>query len=221
MQLSHWEPLMLRLLLAAGLGGAVGLEREIRRKPAGLRTAMFICVGSALFTELSYEVAQRFNDPTGTRIVSNLIPGIGFLGAGAILRERGSVTGLTTAASIFMLAAVGMAAGAGVVDIAVLTTILMLVILIPLGWLEDRLSLKQRLLTFRLTTPDAKEAMARLQDVMEELNLSMEHFQAFPAGEHSILEFEASVNHAQQVRLTSVLTSFGWKCQISPTPPHE
>jgi putative Mg2+ transporter-C (MgtC) family protein len=166
-------------------------------------------------------VAQHFNDTTPTRIVSNLIPGIGFLGAGAIMRDRGSVTGLTTAASIFMLAAVGMAAGAGVTDIAVFTTILMLVILVPLGWLEDRLSLKQRLLTFRLTTPDAKVAMERLQDVMEELNLSMDHFQAFPLGDHSILEFQASVNHAQQVRLVSVLGGFGWKCQISPTPPHE
>ena len=77
-----------RLLLAAALGGIVGLEREIRRKPAGLRTSMFICMGSALFTLLSKEFAERFGDPSHTRIVSNLIPGIGFIGAGAIIRER-------------------------------------------------------------------------------------------------------------------------------------
>jgi putative Mg2+ transporter-C (MgtC) family protein len=213
--------ILLRLLLAAGLGGVVGLERELRRKPAGLRTSMFICLGSALFTFLSGEIARRFGDPSGTRIVSNLIPGIGFLGAGAILRERGSVTGLTTAATIFVLAGVGMAVGAGVITIAVVTTAVTLFVLIPLGWLEDRLSLKQRLLTFRLTTPDVQEAMSRLQPVLEEMKILMQHFQALPVNGSSVLEFEAEVSHAQQMRLTSRLMGFGWKYEVFPARPHE
>src|SRR5712692_1992735 len=112
----HLDPgqitILVKLLLAAGLGGAVGLEREFHRKPAGLRTSMFICLGSALFTILSDEIGRRFGGDHA-RVASQLIPGIGFIGAGAILRERGSVVGLTTAATIFVLAAVGMAVGTG------------------------------------------------------------------------------------------------------------
>jgi putative Mg2+ transporter-C (MgtC) family protein len=213
--------ILLRLLLAAGLGGVVGLEREIRHKPAGLRTSMFICLGSALFTFLSGEVARRFGDPSGTRIVSNLIPGIGFLGAGAILRERGSVVGLTTAATIFVLAGVGMAVGAGVITIAVITTAVMLFVLIPLGWLEDRLSLKQRLLSFRLTTPNVQDAMSHVYAVMGELKIPLQHFQSLPVGNDSVLQFEAEVSHSQQARLMDRLMSFGWKCEVFPAHPHE
>src|SRR5215468_9553721 len=99
-----------RLMLAAVLGGIIGLERELKRRPAGLRTNMFICFGAAMFTILSMELAQG-NE--ATRIASQIIPGIGFIGAGSILREKGGVTGLTTAATIFVVAAIGMAIGGG------------------------------------------------------------------------------------------------------------
>ena len=82
-----------RLLLAALLGGAVGLERELRHKPAGLRTMMLICIGAALFTIISYEMAADVQGDH-TRIAAQIIPGIGFIGAGVVLRERGSVTGI-------------------------------------------------------------------------------------------------------------------------------
>jgi putative Mg2+ transporter-C (MgtC) family protein len=143
---------IIKLLLAAGLGGAVGLERELGRRPAGLRTNMFICVGSTLFTLLSFELARRFGDTSSTRIASNLIPGIGFLGAGAIIRERGSVVGLTTAATIFVIASVGMAVGAGMYMTAVFTTGLVLLALTILRLVEDRLGLKAGLVTFRMFT---------------------------------------------------------------------
>ena len=87
-----------RLGLAAALGGIIGLERELRHKAAGLRTNMLICFGSAVFTVLSAQMADRFGGDN-VRIASQIIPGIGFIGAGAILRERGSVTGVTTAAT--------------------------------------------------------------------------------------------------------------------------
>ena len=87
--------IMLRLVTAAFLGGAIGLEREMKRKPAGLRTNMFICFGSAMFTILSQELASQWAGDH-TRIAAQIIPGIGFIGAGAILHERGSVVGLTT-----------------------------------------------------------------------------------------------------------------------------
>ncbi len=134
--------ILVRLAVAALCGAVVGLERDLHRRPAGLRTSLFVCMGSALFTILSGEVARVFGDPTGTRIVSNLIPGIGFLGAGAIIRERGGITGLTTAATIFVLAGIGMAIGAGLYAIAVFSVLVVLFALVVLGWVERRLEIK-------------------------------------------------------------------------------
>src|SRR5258708_6075137 len=94
-----------RLLVAAILGGIIGLERQLRHKPAGLRTNMFICFGAAMFTILSKQLAGTESD--SARIAAQIIPGIGFIGAGSILHARASVTGLTTAATIFVVASVG------------------------------------------------------------------------------------------------------------------
>ena len=101
------ETIIYRLLWAALLGAAIGMERLIRRRPAGIRTGVCVSVGAALFTILSVEIARTTGDSGTTRIASNIVQGIGFLGAGVILRERGSVTGLTTAATIFVVAASG------------------------------------------------------------------------------------------------------------------
>src|SRR5258706_6053872 len=100
-----------RLVLAAILGGIIGLERELRHRPAGLRTNIFICFGAAMFTILSSRLAGMPSD--AARIAAQIIPGIGFIGAGSILHTRGLTTGLTTAATLFVVASVGMAAGGG------------------------------------------------------------------------------------------------------------
>ena len=101
----------LRLLLAAALGGAIGLEREYRHKPAGLRTNMLIALGSALFSVMSIDLGAAAGSPD--RIAAQVVTGIGFLGAGAILRSGENVHGLTTATTIWVNAAIGMAAGLG------------------------------------------------------------------------------------------------------------
>ena len=107
---------LLRLALAAALGGAIGLEREFRHKPAGLRTNMLIALGSALFSILSVELGAGAGSPD--RIAAQVVTGIGFLGAGAILRSGENVHGLTTAATIWVNAAIGMAAGLGSYTVA-------------------------------------------------------------------------------------------------------
>src|SRR3954465_4749016 len=132
---------LLRLVLAAILGGIIGLERESKHKAAGLRTNMFICFGSAMFTILSERLAGDFGGDH-TRIAAQIIPGIGFIGAGSILHSRGSVTGLTTAAPLFMVASTGMAAGGGLYVVAIFATILVGVALNLLGWFETRFNLK-------------------------------------------------------------------------------
>src|SRR5262249_46826822 len=101
--------LLLQLLLAALLGGIVGVERELKGKPAGLRTNVLICVGATLFTVLSLHVAEGRGDPG--RVAAQIIPGVGFIGAGTILHMRGAVTGLTSAATIWVVSAIGVALG--------------------------------------------------------------------------------------------------------------
>src|SRR5712692_6024964 len=115
-----------RLLLAAGLGAAIGLEREYHQKPAGLRTNILIAIGSALFTTLSLSIG---GSATPDRIGAQIVTGIGFLGGGAILRSGNSVHGMTTAATIWVNAAIGMAVGTGQYALATAVTVITLVVL--------------------------------------------------------------------------------------------
>ena len=126
--------LMWRLLLAAGLGAAIGVEREYRQKPAGLRTNILIALGSALFTTVSIELAP--SGGTLDRIPAQIVTGIGFLGAGAILRSGGSIHGMTTAATIWVNAGIGIAAGAGLFAMATAATVITLVVLAVLPPIE-------------------------------------------------------------------------------------
>ena len=132
--------LTLRLLLAAGLGAAIGIERELHRKPAGLRTNILIAVGAALFTTLSVHLAGVGGTPD--RIAAQIVTGVGFLGAGAILHSGGSIHGMTTAATIWINAAVGMAVGAGQYTMAAVATGITVVVLAALApfeaWFERR-----------------------------------------------------------------------------------
>jgi putative Mg2+ transporter-C (MgtC) family protein len=122
-------------LLAALLGGLLGFERELRQKSAGLRTHMLIAIGSALFTLMSYELADAAGGDPG-RIAAQIVTGIGFLGAGAIIRRDGDIHGLTTAATIWVNAAVGVAAGGGEYHLAFMATGVTLVALLLLHPIE-------------------------------------------------------------------------------------
>jgi putative Mg2+ transporter-C (MgtC) family protein len=129
--------LTLRLLLAAGLGGALGVEREIRQKPAGLRTNILIGLGAAMFTMVSIELAGPGGAPE--RLAGQIVVGIGFLGAGAIIRSGRSVHGMTTAATIWVNAAIGMAAGGGHFAMAAIAAAITLVVLALLEPIEHAL----------------------------------------------------------------------------------
>jgi len=124
--------LLLQLVLATILGGAIGLERELKGKPAGLRTNILICIGAATFTHLS--VILGHGDPG--RIAAQVLTGVGFIGAGTILHTRGSVTGLTSAATIWVVSAMGMALGMGLYYEAVGTTALVMAVLLGLSRVE-------------------------------------------------------------------------------------
>jgi putative Mg2+ transporter-C (MgtC) family protein len=140
-----WAEVLLRLFVAAALGAAIGLERELRERQAGLRTHLVVSVGSALFTLVSAYGFTDFGvrvDPT--RIAAQIVTGIGFLGAGAIIRQGLSVRGLTTAATLWLVAAIGMAAGAGFWEGALVATLGAIITLGPLRVIAFRVLVRFR-----------------------------------------------------------------------------
>lgn len=212
--------IIVRLLLAAVLGAAVGLERDLRRKPAGLRTGMFICMGAALFTIVSTEIARATGDNSTTRIASNIVQGIGFLGAGAILRDRGNVAGLTTAASMWTLAAVGMAVAGGLFKVAIFVVGILLFALIVLGWAEDRLNLKARMMIFRISASDAKDVLPRTQQILQEFRVKPSHFQTSRVKDEVVVEFDAEVSHYQEQSILRELGKLDVRSEVMPVDAH-
>ncbi len=167
---------ILRLCLAAFLGGIIGLERELKHKPAGLRTNMFICFGSAMFTILSVELAGEFSGDH-TRIAAQIIPGIGFIGAGSILHARGSVTGLTTAATLFVVASIGMAVGGGLYLPAVFATLVIFLALEVLAWFETRFHLKPQITAYEVVGASAESMIGAVNAVLDERRKVMQMVQ--------------------------------------------
>jgi putative Mg2+ transporter-C (MgtC) family protein len=159
-----------RLVLAAVLGGIVGMEREWSGKPAGFRTNLLICVGAALLTEMSISVA-RAADPFAIadpgRIAAQIVSGIGFLGAGTIIQSRAGVVGLTTAATLWVVAAIGMAVGAGAFVEAVGATALVVVALLVLGRLEPLVS-RHREVTLSVTMGRDPQTLEQVERVLGE-----------------------------------------------------
>jgi putative Mg2+ transporter-C (MgtC) family protein len=129
---------VLSIILAVVLGAAIGLEREVHKKAAGLRTNVLICLGAAVFTMISRQMGASHGGSL-TRIAAGIVTGVGFLGAGAIIRDRAGVLGLTTAATIWLVASIGMACGARLYLLAVISTFIAIVVLIGLGQLEKPL----------------------------------------------------------------------------------
>src|SRR6266487_1504889 len=164
----------LKLLLAALLGGVIGLERQMRDKPAGLRTNILICVGSTLFMSISTQVAQLLGgDPT--RIAAQIISGIGFLGAGAVLHSHGFVLGLTKAATIWVVAGVGMALGSGMYLVAVFATAMSLVTLYFLSFIEDRIQ-GRKAYSYTLIVTNLNKALASINTVLQDCSVTAVSF---------------------------------------------
>jgi putative Mg2+ transporter-C (MgtC) family protein len=196
------------LALAALLGGAVGLERELRAKPAGLRTNILICVGATLYTHLSIALAGGAGDPG--RVAAQIVTGVGFLGAGTILHSRGSITGLTSAATIWLVAAVGVAIGTGMLFEAAGATLLVLIVLRALGAIEPLI--RRRAVVSRLRVEvDAVPGRAEdVERIVREAGLEIEGIHAEPRGGRLVLELEArGPQHQQDQAKLSLLRASG------------
>jgi putative Mg2+ transporter-C (MgtC) family protein len=208
--------MIVRLLWAALLGAAIGVERSVRRRPAGLRTGICVAVGSAFFTILSVEIAHRTGDTSTTRIASNIVQGIGFLGAGVILRERGSITGLTTAATIFVVAALGMGAGAGLFRASGIACLLVLFALVFLVYVENWLNLKPRYMLFRISTANTVDLVSEVHRIFSDVGVTLDNFQVSMTGEKNLIQFDADVSHRKQERIFADLTRPGVTCEMLP-----
>lgn len=207
-----------RLTLAAILGGCIGLEREFKRKPAGLRTNMFICLGAALFTMLSRQIAGDFDH---ARIAAQIIPGIGFIGAGSIMRSRGSVQGLTTAATIFVVAAIGMATGAGLYLTALFTTLIVIFLLLILGSLEERFKTKSPAMTYEIIGNDAGALIAEVNSVLESMQQVMGDIRITRHNSHYRLQFAVNIAPGDRQDLIARLRALTGVSSVNSFPSPE
>jgi putative Mg2+ transporter-C (MgtC) family protein len=206
--------LVLRLLLAAFLGALIGVEREIHDHPAGIRTHLLVALGSGLFTVLSIVgFPSADGAPTDpSRVAAQIVTGIGFLGAGAILKYGPTVRGLTTAASLWAAAGIGMAAGTSRPVLAVATTVIVLVSLWPLRVLSQRLEFAaSRRLHARVQLSEASR-LAELFDWLAERHVDIVHFDSEREddGRHTLDLVLRLPPRMDRARLTAELGALEW-----------
>jgi putative Mg2+ transporter-C (MgtC) family protein len=168
---AHFRDILTKLLVSALLGTIVGAEREYRNKSAGLRTMMLICLGSSIFTIISIE---NSHETEVARIASNIVTGIGFIGAGAIMRDGLSISGLTTASTIWAVAALGMAVGFGDFQMALAGTALVMIVLILFNYLERIYNIFQRTMKLRLTFRVASNSIEEMEKEIKKLRIRSE-----------------------------------------------
>jgi len=195
-----------RLLLACALGALVGLEREFNRKAAGVRTNLLICMGSAFFTLLSAVMAGDSNPDKG-RVASNIVQGIGFLGAGLILHNRSRISGLTSAASIWVVASIGMACGAGLYAPATVAAIIVILALEVVGFLERRANLKIYPLVYEARGRDLTGMMESILKAMDVAGERLNGVETDAIGDIQRVSFSLTVTKRQHERLHGKLAA--------------
>ncbi len=186
-----------RILLSIIIGGLIGAEREFRDKTAGFRTIIFICVGSTLFTILS---AKLGGEAGAYRIAANIVSGIGFLGAGVILRAGGRVVGLTTASTIWLTAAIGMGIGSGQYYLVGAISVLILIILWLFPRFEEWIDKAQETRTYEIRCTFGYKKSAELKKLFEHHDLKVKSFKRFKAENElicSLFAYGSPRNHDQ------------------------
>ena len=191
-------PTVKRLLMACAMGGAIGLEREWRHKDSGLRTNILICMGSALFTIMSVAIAGD-NSPNRGQIASNIVQGIGFLGAGLIMHTKSRTLGLTSAATVWVVAAIGITCGASLYIVALLSTVIVLIALQIIGMFEGRLGWKR---------------YPKIYEVRADIGAMLPSTAIGPARAEALAEQVTAANHRMQVAILKVLDSVGLRLAV-------
>ncbi len=180
---------IVRVVVAVLLGGLIGLERELRDKPAGLRTIILISLGACVFTMLSQSIGGP--DLNNTRIAAQIVTGIGFLGAGAILRDRNTVYGVTTAATIWAVAAIGMAAGFGQFALAFLGTLVILLALFLFDFVEDWIGRLRDVQSYHIVAANTDDVMERVTALFTDAKLRSKQRACYEEGESLVFRITA------------------------------
>ena len=190
------------------LGGIIGLERELRGKAAGLRTNILICMGATLFTQLSVSFAGAAF-PKG-QIAVGIVSGVGFLGAGTILHGKGSVTGLNSAATIWLVAAIGTAVGAGEVYLAGGTTLIVVAVLRTMGWLEAYIRLRSEVSRLKVELEPDPRRIEEVQEMVRRAGVDIDDLQSEMRGSKIVVNFTLrGPKFAQDQAKLSILRATG------------
>ena len=193
-----------RLLAACLLGGLIGLERETKRRAAGVRTNLLVCMGCAFFTLLSAVLAGDANPDKG-RVASNIVQGIGFLGAGLIIHNRSRISGLTSAATVFVVASIGMACGAGLFAAAAVATVIVVLALQVVGFLERRANIKIYPLIYEARGSNQTEMLRSILDAMDKANERLAEFGSDAIGDLQRISFTITATKKEHGRLRGKL----------------
>jgi putative Mg2+ transporter-C (MgtC) family protein len=197
-----------RLLFALAVGGVLGLQREIEGKPAGMRTSMLMCLGSCLLMILSVEISRIKDLPADpTRIAAQVMTGIGFLGAGAILKARLTVTGLTSAATIWFVAAMGLVIGWGAYSLAALGTVLVLLVLGIIGRFENVIGGRQRRHIVVFQYPTVSQRMKQAKRLLASLRIHVEDIQITRENGRIVVELEYVTSETTHRRAVEAIRS--------------
>jgi putative Mg2+ transporter-C (MgtC) family protein len=195
-----------RLIVASALGGMIGLEREVKRRSAGVRTNLLICMGAAFFTLLSAVLAGDLS-PNKGQVASNIVQGIGFLGAGLIIHNHSRISGLTSAASVWVVASIGMACGAGLLAVAAVATIIVILALEIVGFLERRASIKIYSLIYEARGADQTAMLRSILDGMDKAGERLADFATNAIGDLQRVSFTVTATKKQHERLRGKLLS--------------
>jgi len=193
-----------RLLVACLLGGLIGLDRELNHKAAGVRTNLLICMGAAFFTLLSAVLAGDGNLDKG-RVASNIVQGVGFLGAGLIMHNRSRVNGLTSAATVFVVASIGMACGAGLYAPAVAAAAIVVAALELVGLLERRANLKVYSMVYEARGVDQQLILSSILDAMDAAGQRLSNIETSSIGDLQRVSFPLTTSRRQHQRLREKL----------------
>jgi putative Mg2+ transporter-C (MgtC) family protein len=195
-----------RLVAASLLGGFIGLEREYKRRSAGVRTNLLICLGAAFFTLLSAVLAGDGSTNKG-QVASNIVQGIGFLGAGLIIHNRSRISGLTSAASVWVVASIGMACGAGLLAAAAIATVIVVIALELVGFLERRASIKIYSLIYEARGSDQTAILHSILDAMDKAGERLADYATNAIGDLQRVSFTITATKRQHERIKGRLLS--------------
>ncbi len=204
----HEIDIVVRILLSCILGGLIGLERESHNKSAGFRTHILVCVGSALIMLVSQDIYYIYHGKASVdpgRIAAQVVSGIGFLGAGTILREGATVKGLTTAASLWVVAGVGLAVGAGLYFSALVTTGVIFLVLIYLGKVERLIAGLTNVMALLVTAENRPGQLGRIGSFLGERNILILNIQMKQMMDDKRVMFEIDIKTPPQVKMNEVL----------------